>query len=93
MIVFSLKQPSSLHVLSLSVLVAPYLCKSNQQYVHQGPEVIFDDKDIHSSLGVAKEKVGDLLLNMCSTFQINNYDNILKCIMGYCTFIPIGASK
>ncbi len=35
--------------------------------VHQGSETFSDDKDIHSSLGVVKEKVRDLLLNMCST--------------------------
>jgi len=27
--------------------------------IHQGSKVIFSDKDIHSSLGVAREKVGD----------------------------------
>jgi hypothetical protein len=35
----------------------------------------------------------DLPLNMCSTFQNNSYNSILKCIMGYYTFTPIGASK
>jgi len=59
----------------------------NNDNVHQALEVVYGDKDIHSSLGVAKEKVGNPLLNMCSTFQSNNYDNILKCIVGCCMFI------
>jgi hypothetical protein len=61
--------------------------------IHQGSEAIFGDKDIHSSLGVMKKKVGDILLNMCSTFQNNSWDYILKCIMAYYMFIPAGASK
>jgi hypothetical protein len=32
----------------------------------KGPKTISSDKDIHSLSGVAKEKVGDLSLNMCS---------------------------
>jgi hypothetical protein len=74
------------------MLGAPYLCKSNQQYLHQGPEAIFDDKDIHSSLGVARENVGDLM-NMCSIFQNNSYDSIPKGIVGCYIFIPIRAPK
>jgi len=54
----------------------------NNDDVHQGPEAVFDDKNIHSSLGVAREKVRDIPLNMSSTLQINSYDNILKCIVG-----------
>jgi hypothetical protein len=46
--------------------------------------------NIHSLLGVVKEKVGDLPLNMCSTLQNSKYENISKCIMGYCTFTFIG---
>jgi hypothetical protein len=61
--------------------------------IHQGPKVVSGDKDIHSSSGVVRDKVGDLLLNMCSTFQNNSCDNIPKCIMGYYTFIPTGALK
>jgi len=38
----------------------------NNDNVHQSLEVVFGDKDIHSLLGVAREKVGDLFLNMCS---------------------------
>ncbi len=60
--------------------------------VHQGLKVIYGDKDIHSSLGVAREKVGDLM-NMSSIFQNNSCDSILKCIMGYCMFTRIGAPK
>jgi hypothetical protein len=59
--------------------------------IHQGSEVVSGEKDIHSLLGVAREKVGYFLLNMCSTFQSNNYDNILNYIMGYCTFTFIRA--
>ncbi len=44
-----------------------YASQVNNDDVHQGPKVFFDDKDIHPSSSVAKEKVGDLLLNMCST--------------------------
>jgi hypothetical protein len=61
--------------------------------VHQGVEVVFSDKDIHSSSNVVKEKVGNFHLNMCSTIQNNNCDNTLKCIMRFCTFIPIRAPK
>jgi len=60
--------------------------------VHQGLKVISSDKDIHSSSGVAREKVGDLV-NMSSIFQNNSCDNILKCIMGYFMFTPIRAPK
>lgn len=45
--------------------------------VHQGPKVIFGDRDIHSSSSVAREEVGDLV-NMCFTLQNNNCDNILN---------------
>jgi hypothetical protein len=61
--------------------------------MHQGLETISTNKDIHSSLNVAREKVGDLHLNMCSTFQNNSHNNIPKCIMGYCTFIHAWALK
>jgi hypothetical protein len=44
-------------------------------------------------LNVAREKVGDLFMNMCSILQSNSYNNILKCIMGYCLLTPIGAPK
>jgi hypothetical protein len=62
----------------------------NNDNIHQSPEAISSDKDIHSLLGVAKEKVEDLPLNMCSTFQSNSCENISKFVAGCCTFIPIG---
>jgi len=40
----------------------------NNDNVHQSSKAIFSDKNIHSSSGVAKEKVGPLSLKMCSTF-------------------------
>jgi hypothetical protein len=55
----------------------------NNDDIHQGLEVVASDKDIHSSLDVAREKVGELPLNMCSTFQSNSCNNILKFIVGY----------
>ncbi len=69
-IVFSLEQPSLLHVLSSSMLVTPYLCQSGQQWQHhQSSKIVSSDKDIHLLLGAAREKVGDLPLNMCSIFK------------------------
>jgi hypothetical protein len=47
----------------------------NNDDIHQGSEVVSSDKDVHLLLSVAREKVGNLLLNMCSTLQNNNYDN------------------
>jgi uncharacterized protein (UPF0297 family) len=58
-----------------------------------GPKVVFGDKDIHSSSSVVKEKVGNLLVNMCSTLQSNSYNNIPKRIVGYYMFIPTRAPK
>jgi hypothetical protein len=58
----------------------------NNDDVHQGSEGIFGDKDIHSSLGITKKKVGNLPLDMCSTFQNNSWDCILKCIVDICSF-------
>jgi hypothetical protein len=70
-----------------------YLNWVSNNNVHQGVEGVFDDKDIHSLFSVTKQKVGDLPLNTCSIFQNNSYNNILKCIMGYCMFIPTRALK
>jgi hypothetical protein len=70
-----------------------YVSWINNDDVHEGPEVVFGDKDIDSSLGVAREKVEDLFLNMCSTFQSNSCNNIPKCIMCCCMFTPVGAPK
>jgi hypothetical protein len=50
--------------------------KVNNDDVHLGLEVVSSDKDIHLSLGVAKEKMGDFPLNMCFIVQNNSYDNI-----------------
>ncbi len=65
----------------------------NNDNVHQDLEIISNDKDIYSSSNVAREKVGNLLLNMCYTFQNNSCDSIPKCIVGCCTFIATGAPK
>jgi hypothetical protein len=54
--------------------------------VHQSSKVVFDDKNIHLLSSVVREKVENLPPNMCSTFQNNNCNNILKCIMGCFTF-------
>jgi hypothetical protein len=72
-----------------------HICASqiNNDNVHQGPKVVSNDKDIHLMLGVMKEEVGDLPLNMCSTFQGNSYDSISKYIMGYYTFTPTKALR
>jgi hypothetical protein len=56
-------------------------------------EIVSNDKDMHLLLGVAREKVGNLPLNMCYTFENNNCNNISKCIMGYYTFTPTRALK
>jgi hypothetical protein len=53
--------------------------------IHQGLEVISNDKDIHSLSSLAKEKVRDLFLNMCSTFQNNSCNNISKRVV-ICSF-------
>jgi len=65
----------------------------NNDNIHQGLKVVFTDKDIHLLLGVTREKVEDLPLNMCSILQINSYDNIPNSIVGYCMFIVVGAPK
>jgi MinD superfamily P-loop ATPase len=88
MIVSSHEQPLSMHVLLSSMLTTPYLCKLGQYL-----EVVSSDKDIHSLLGVAKEKVEDFLLNMCSNLKNNSCNNMLKCIVGYCMFTSVGALK
>ncbi len=65
----------------------------NNDDIHQDLKVVFCDKDIHSLSIVMKEKVGDLPLNTCSTFQNNSYDNMSKCIMGYCILTPVATLK
>jgi hypothetical protein len=61
--------------------------------VHQGSKVIFSDKDIHLLLGVARQKVRNFPLNMCSIFQNNNYNSISKCIVSCYMFILARALK
>lgn len=56
-------------------------------------EVVSGNKNIYSSLSVAKDKARDLLLNICSILQSNSYNDITKCVVDYCMFIPIRASK
>jgi len=46
-----------------------YASRVNNDDVHQGLKAISSDKDMHTLSGVAREKVGDLPLNMCSTLQ------------------------
>jgi hypothetical protein len=72
-----------------------HICASqvSNDKVHQNIETISSNKNIHSLLGVAKEKVGNLLLNMCFVLHNNNCNSIPKCVMGCCTFTLIGALK
>ncbi len=70
-----------------------YASQVSNDNVHQGLEIIFGGRDIHLLSSVVNEKVGDLLLNMCSTFWCNSYDNISKCIVNYYMFISIRALK
>jgi hypothetical protein len=65
----------------------------NKDIVHQSMKIIFSYKNIHLSSSVAKEKVGNIPLNMCSVFQGNNCNNIPKCVMGCCMFIPTRVMK
>jgi hypothetical protein len=68
-----------------------HICSSqvSNDDIHRGPKAVFDDKDIHLSSNV----VGNLPLNMCSTLQNNNCDNISKCIVVYYAFTPTRALK
>jgi len=65
----------------------------NNDDVHHNPKVVLGDKDVHLTLGVMREKVGDLPLNMCFTFQGNSYNSILKCIVGWCMITPTRTPK
>jgi hypothetical protein len=60
-----------------------HICVSrvSNDEVQQSMEAVFGNKNIHLLSGVAKEKVGNFLLNMCSTFQSNNCNNISKCVV------------
>ncbi len=93
-IMFSLEQPSWLHVMSLLIFIVSYMCKlGSNDNVHQNLKTIYGDKDIHSSSNVTREKVVDLLLNVCSTFQNNSCNIILKCVVGFYTFTFTRAPK
>jgi hypothetical protein len=48
---------------------------------------------IHSLLGVAREKVRNFPLNMCSILQNNSYNSIPKCIVGCYMFTFTRALK
>jgi len=65
----------------------------NNNDIHQGLEAISGDKNIHLSSGVMREKVEELILNMCYTLQNNSCDNIAKCIKGYYMVTPTWALK
>jgi hypothetical protein len=56
-------------------------------FVSQGSKIVFSDDDIHSSLGMAGEKVGNFSLYMSSIFWHDNCNNISKHIMGHNVFI------
>jgi hypothetical protein len=66
-------------------------CSLNRVYVsqvsndnfHQNLKTVFDNNNMHLSLNMTREKVGDLPLNMRSIFQSNSCNNILKCVVGY----------
>jgi len=64
----------------------------NNENVHQNIETIFKN-NIHLLSNVVREKVGNLPLNMCSTFQSNGSNNISKCVVGWCMFTTIKAPK
>jgi hypothetical protein len=62
-----------------------HICVSwaNNDNIHQGLEPIFGDKDIHLSLGMTREKVGNLPLNMCSLSKmivVTIFQNVLWAI-------------
>jgi hypothetical protein len=78
------------HQCSLHHIYANWINTNN---IHQSLEVVFGEKDIHLSLGVAREKVKDLPLNKGFVFQNNSCDSILKCIMNYYMFTPTWALK
>ncbi len=65
----------------------------NNDNVHQNTKVNSDNKNIHSSSNVLREKVGDLSLNMCFVFQSNRYNNIPMCVVNCCMFTPTKVLK
>jgi hypothetical protein len=60
--------------------------KKKTLYIKSRTKVVSSNKNIHLSLDVLKEKVGNLPLNMCSVFQSNSYNNIPTCVMNYYMF-------
>jgi hypothetical protein len=76
-----------------AILTFPCLCFGHEPKVKVVTEVVFNDNDSHSSLNVAREKVGDLLLNMHSTLQNNSCNNISKCTVGCYTLALIRALR
>jgi hypothetical protein len=91
--VFSWIAIISAYVIIVDVQYTIFANQVSNDNIRQSLETIYANEDIHSSSNVAREKVWDLHLNMCSTFQNNSRDNIPKCIMGYYMFIPAWASK
>jgi len=63
-----------------------YVSWVNNDNAHQSRKVVSSNKNIHLSLDVLKEEVGNLPLNMCSVFQSNSYNNIPTCVMNYYMF-------
>ncbi len=78
-----------------------YQCSLNRFYVsqvsndnfHQNLKTISSDNNMHLSLNMMKEKVGDLLLNMHFALQSSSCNSILKCVMGYYMFTTTRAPK
>jgi hypothetical protein len=60
-----------------------YVSQVSNDNFHQNLKTVFDNNNMHSSLNMTREKVGDLPLNMHSIFQSNSCNNILKCVVGY----------
>jgi hypothetical protein len=82
MIMSSPKHPSLLHVLSSLMLVAPYLVWVKSTMMTsikvQSPSLVIRISTHHRVW-----RRWDLLLNMCSIFQNNSCDSIMKCIVSY----------
>jgi len=58
----------------------------------QGPKILSDDDNIHSSLFMAREKMENLFLYMSSILQHNSCNDILKSIMGCSALTPAQAT-
>jgi hypothetical protein len=61
--------------------------------VYQGLKIVFGDDNIHSSLCMAREKLGNLYLYVNSTPQCDNCNDISKCIMVKVHHCVIGLQK